>query len=269
MIKSLSSLYSYLRLPEEEIKVITDNIHTYYYYKVQPKRKYGEDQIGENGSIRIRKLFPPRHVLKILQQKINGLLQEITLPDYVFGSVKGRNNIMNAAAHANNHYFLTIDLKEFFSCINNKQVFQVFLANGFSPSVARTLTQLTTHKGNLPQGAPTSPTIANLAFVNAGNKLLEYLKPYDITFTTFLDDISFSSKSCFKHHTYQIQNIIKEGEFFINYNKIKYRVNTCDITGLIVSKGNLKVISKMNRKAKTNVHLKAYCKSVYNFSSKL
>ena len=126
---------------------------------------------------------------------------------------------------------------------------------------------MTTHKGNLPQGAPTFPTIANLTFIDTGNKSLEYLKDYDITFTTFPDDISFSSKSCFKPHIPKILNIIKEGGFFVNYDKIKYRVDTCEITGLIVSKGRLRVIPEMNKKAKTNLHVEVNCKSVYKFNS--
>ncbi|MCW3106469.1 MAG: RNA-directed polymerase [Segetibacter sp.] len=269
MIKSLPNLYSFLRLHKEEVSAITSNLNRYYYYKEQPKRKYGEDQRDANGEIRIRKLFPPVYSLKVLQQRINCLLQQIKLPDYMYGSVERKSNIMNAKLHAGNKYFLTIDLKEFFTNISHKQVFQMFLDNGFSHGVARILTQLTTHKGSLPQGAPTSPVIANLTFINTGRQLLQYIRDHDIAITTFLDDFSFSSQDCFKQHVPQILNIIKGNGLYINYDKIHYRINKSEITGLIVSKGKLKLIPEMSRKAKTNLHLQAYCKSVYKSNLKV
>jgi hypothetical protein len=65
------------------------------------------------------------------------------------------------------------DMKNFFPYISHHQVFEVFRRNDFSPDVSHILTKLTTYKEGLPQGAPTSPIIANLVFIQTGIKLLE------------------------------------------------------------------------------------------------
>ncbi len=57
----------------------------------------------------------------------------------------------------------------------------MYLLYKFSPTVARVLTQLTTYKGRIPQGAPTSPMIANLVFVKTGKKLEEFAKENNLT----------------------------------------------------------------------------------------
>jgi hypothetical protein len=49
----------------------------------------------------------------------------------------------------------------------------------FSPEVARILTQLTTYKGRLPQGSPTSSTNANLVFVKTGKNLDLFVRKYN------------------------------------------------------------------------------------------
>src|SRR5436190_8306674 len=123
MIKSLPNLYSRIRLPKEAVRAMTSNISNLYEKRSQPKRKFGEDQLDESGEIRYRKLNAPRFKLKIVQKRINDLLQEFTLPDNMFGSVIGKNNILHAAQHLNHTYFLTIDLKDFFHNIDSRTVF--------------------------------------------------------------------------------------------------------------------------------------------------
>lgn len=65
-------------------------------------------------------------------------------------------------------------------------VYKTFISYGFSPDVASKLTRLTTYKGALPQGAPTSRLLSNLAFAATADKIEDLLKHRNITFTTFL-----------------------------------------------------------------------------------
>src|SRR5580700_7202556 len=122
---------------------ITSNIGKYYYYKEEPKTKYGIYQHEKNGAIKYRKLYPSVYPLKKIQQNIHSFLQEIELPEYAYGSVVGKSNVLNAAKHIGNKYFLTVDLKNFFSYISHHQVFKMFRERRFSHSVSRTLTKLT------------------------------------------------------------------------------------------------------------------------------
>jgi RNA-directed DNA polymerase len=156
--------------------------------------KFGKPQEGKNNSIKLRHLIPPVQSLKLIQSRICNHLQKVYLPDCMYGAVDESNNVLNALQHIESKYFFTIDLKDFFSKISHKQVHQMFIENGYCWEAARILTKLTTYKYNLPQGAPTSPVIANLAFKQTALQLMEIIKGYGITFTTFLDDLTFSSK---------------------------------------------------------------------------
>jgi len=267
MIKSLPNLYSFLHLTWAELNIILDNIDKYYKPVTIPKRKFGEDQVDNKGNIRYRNLLDPKRSLKITQQKINNLLQNVSLPDCMYGSVRGKNHILNARKHLTQKHFLTIDLKDFFSKITHYKVHQMFINNGFSHCTSHILTKLTTIHGSLPQGAPSSPVIANLVFMNTAKRLFEFSNRHGITYTNYLDDQSFSSKYSFKHLVPEILKIIKEDGFFPSHNKIHYRIYTCEITGLVVKNNLLDLVPEMKKKINTNRYVKAYAKQIQQFNS--
>src|SRR5207344_1768735 len=113
-----------------------------------------------------------------------------------------------------------VDLKDFFPNISHHQVFRMFRRNKFSPTASRIFTKLTTYRGGLPQGAPTSPILSNLVFVETGEKLMSAIKDNQITFTSFLDDLNFSSKKDFKSLTQKLLEILKNDNFYIHHKKI-------------------------------------------------
>src|ERR1700761_746549 len=226
------------------------------FYKVrsQPKMKFGSPQIDKNGAQRMRDITKPNFSLKIIQREINRQLKEFDLPDCMYGGVKGRNNFGNAYQHINSKYFLTIDLKKFFNNITNSQVHQTLISNGFTWTEARCITNLTTYKGCLPQGAPTSTTLANLVFAPTAAYLAEFCKEREITFTVFVDDLTFSSSRCFLKHINLILGILQHNKFFVNHKKIRYRRNCSEITGIIVRRGEIFLPKEiLNHRNKTGV----------------
>lgn len=266
MIKSLPNLYSFLRLDKVALEDITANIDSYYEKRKQPKKKFGRAQKQPNGKIRYRYLMAPRYRLKLVQQRINYALQEFPLPENMYGSICGRNNILNAGQHIGHKYFLTIDLENFFSNIDSRQVYKLFRAYDFSHDTANYLTKLTTLKGSLPQGAPTSPVLANLIIADMVKEIGAFVAPFNITFTNYLDDFSFSSDKSFKKLIPDILSIIKRNYFFPAYKKIHYQIDSCEITGLIVSGGQLKMIPEMRMRAYTDPDLKGYLNQIEKFN---
>jgi hypothetical protein len=63
-----------------------------------------------------------------------------------------------------------------------------------SPAVAGLLTQLTTYNWHLPQGAPTSPALANIFLASIYSPVLEECSKKNITATAWVDDLIFSGK---------------------------------------------------------------------------
>jgi RNA-directed DNA polymerase len=268
MIKSLPNLYSFIGLPKESVKIITSESAAFYSFKKKPKKKFGENQLDDFGEIKNRELDVPDYELKMVQKRINCLLQEIPMPHNVYGSIKGRNNIMHAGRHLNHTNFLTIDLKDFFTKINYRTVFRMLLSHGFSNDTANVLTKLTTLKGVLPQGAPSSPVIANLVILDMIREISSFVRPFGITFTSYVDDLCFSSNSNFKNLVPELLCIIKRNYFLPSYKKVRYRTGCCEITGLIVCRNQLKIIPEMRLKSYTNIHVHEYVSLVKEFNMK-
>ena len=184
----------------------------------------------------------------------------------MFGSMPGKSNILHAGEHLKHKYFLTIDLKQFFSNIKDYQVFDVLYSNGFSKDTASILTTLTTLKGFLPQGPPSSPMIENLVIADMVREITEFVKPFNIIFTSFVDDLAFSSNTCFRKLVKDIISIVKRNNFFPAYKKIHYRIDRCEITGLIVEGNQLKITPLMRRKSYTNKDLAIDVKRVADYN---
>jgi RNA-directed DNA polymerase len=231
-----------LNTSSKELKYIVEHMDDYYYCISHPKggKKTGEHLIDRNGKPRTRDIYPTLRKLKEVQKRIyNILLKSIKLPDYAFGGVKKRDNILNAKMHQGNVYFFVTDLRNFYPGITHSQVFDLFIKKGFAPAVARILTQLTTYKGMLPQGTTTAPYLANLVFTNAGLKLDELVKEKGFTFTTFVDDITISSKIDFKPLVDDIVQLIKDNGFRISHDKTFYQKGRPKVTNVIVGRNGL------------------------------
>lgn len=269
MIQNIQDLYKFLGSSQDELNHILINIKENYRQHSQPKIKFGQHQKDDYGRIRLRHLLIPSDRLYFFQKKINELLRKINLPGYMYGCLPGKNHVLNAGHHLNQNYFLTIDLKNFFTNINHRQVFSMLVKNGFSTPVSKLLTKLSTYNKSLPQGSPSSPAVANLVFLETANKLATLAKSCDIRFSCFLDDLTFSSKRPFKHLVPTILDMIKLAGFFPSQSKISYRVGTCEVTGLIIRQNKLHVVRQMREEAKTNPSLNRYVRSIDLLNKKM
>jgi len=251
LINTFKHLSYVLKASKDEIINIIDNVDKFYY--VDSKKQV---LLLANGTIKIkeRTLHPSQYRLKIIQSNIlSSILEKIPLPSYAFGAVKGRNNILNGKKHQGNKFFFLTDIKKFFPSIDNKMVFKTFRYYGFSPTVSRILTQLTTYKGMLPQGAPTSSYLSNLVFYETiGNKIEKLCKEKNITFSSFIDDLTLSSKRDFKGFEQEIIQLINQAGFRISHNKTYFKSVPSNVTGIKVGNNSInpspKTVNKLNQK---------------------
>lgn len=247
-INTIKHLAYILRLKPEELLHIANNVNQYYYEKREAKLDKENNPKFKNGVQQFRVITPSREPLKSIQEKIHRrILLKIQLPDYAFGGVKGRDNVQNALRHKGKKFNFTTDLSNYFPSISSSQVFKMFRNNGFSPSVSQILTKLTTYEGKLPQGTPTSPTISNLVFVPTGQKLYTLAEKNKITFTSFIDDLTFSSPHDFKELTHQFIEIITEN-FILSHKKTFYKTYRPTITGIVVTNNYLYLPENFKKK---------------------
>jgi RNA-directed DNA polymerase len=109
-------------------------------------------------------------------------------------------------------------------------------------------TRLTTYQYGLPQGTTTSPFLANLAFQPVDEKLTRFCNNHGITYTRFVDDLTFSAPHEFKSLTEDLCTFITEAGFGIKRSKTCYYSRPVEITGAVVENNRLRAPDRLKRK---------------------
>lgn len=235
----------------ERVDFIVNHIEQFYSeflrYKTDKlgNKRRNKPKYSQFGEFWSRTINPPKEELKELQKRINSyLVEKIQMPSYAFGGIKRKDNIRNARFHKGQKFVFQTDLKDFFPYITHKMVYEMFVRVGFSHDVSSLLTKLTTYKGHLPQGAPTSTTIANLVFVPTGLEIQAIAEREGLRFTTFVDDVTMSSQSDFKHVVPEIVQTITSHGFKISQGKTTYKSGITEVTGVKMLNNSLTVTEK-------------------------
>lgn len=144
----------------------------------------------------VREIRAPGSGLKALQRKLNQVLQAVYEPrDSVHGFVHGRSVRSNAGAHTRRRFVLNVDLEGFFPSVNFGRVRGLLMAPPYSrpAEVATVLAQIACHDNQLPQGAPTSPVLANMVCWGMDTALQRLARRCRATYTRYADDLTFST----------------------------------------------------------------------------
>ena len=167
----------------------------YWVYRTPEARRYFTFCIAKkSGKTRI--IDAPNTNIKILQQKLNQVLQAIYSPKpSVHGFAVGRSVKSNAQQHIDKPWVFNVDLKDFFPCINFGRVRGMFMGKPYClpPKVATVLAHLCCFQRHLPQGAPTSPVVSNMICARMDSQLQTLARKNRVTYTRYVDDITFSS----------------------------------------------------------------------------
>lgn len=185
-----------------------------YYRPFILKKKSGED----------RQILAPRVFLKTIQRYIlRSILEPQAIPGYINGFVTGRGIVSNGQAHRGAPFLLNVDLADFFGSVQERTVERFFHDLGFSAHVARTLAALCTFQGSLPQGAPTSPYLSNLVFAPVDQDILRLCSQYELTYSRYADDLTFSSgKKIPRGFLVELEAIVGRFGFRINSAKTRF-----------------------------------------------
>lgn len=198
------------------------------HYRTFPlKKKDGTDRI----------ISAPRVYLKVIQWWIlDNILNQIKTPDYVFGFSKGKSIQDNAQYHAGSSHILNVDIKSFFNTVTSKQAYRIFVQLGYERITAITLARLCTLDGCLPQGAPTSPSIANFVLAEVDMRLQALALEKGMKYSRYADDLTFSSSEYIStDFLEQVDATIKAAGFELKAAKTRYAGTggRREVTGLI------------------------------------
>lgn len=279
--KSTAALLEALQLSERDVRWISRPVgargSAYVEFQV-PKRKG------------MRSIAAPRKRLKGVQRwLLDHSLGPLPLHAAAHGFRTAHSVITNARPHVGAGLVVKMDLQDFFPSVHFRRVYGLMMSLGHPADVAHTLARLTTYRrrlpdgrisqpGVLPQGAPTSPVIANLISKQLDARLAGLAKKWGAAYTRYADDLTFSFK---ERHPPKLGrflwwvNAICQQEGFIE-NASKRRLlrsgSRQTVTGLVVNE-RVSVPRHVRRRFRAIVHnakkhgLASQARGVENFEA--
>ena len=157
---------------------------------------------------------PAPHLRAVQRRLLGQLLNGLPPHECAFGYTPGRSVVQHAARHAGQARVLRFDLSDFFSTVHAGRIHALFKTLGYSTAVARALTALCTtatpeawlraeprlswlqrqrlRDAHLPQGAPTSPAVANLCAFGLDARLAGLAEAFGARYSRYADDLVIS-----------------------------------------------------------------------------
>lgn len=225
--------------------------------------KYPENQYRtykmpkKSGGTRL--ISQPSTELKAVQGWIlRAILDKLSVSPACKGFVAGTSTRDNAIPHIGATALASIDIEDFFPNVKASHVFSVFRTVGYSARVASLFTSLCTYRGGLPQGAPTSPVLANLTSLRLDARISGYVGKRGINYTRYADDLTFSSYSYvnLSRALPFITKILESEGFSLNTRKTRVagpsRQHT--VTGLVVTSVDVGVGREKYRELRAMLH---------------
>jgi hypothetical protein len=187
----------------------------------------------------VRLIEAPKTRLKRLQRRIlSDMLDRVPPHGAAHGFVRGRSIRDFAAPHTCRHVLLRLDLRDFFPSFSGARIQAFFRAAGYPESVADLLGGICTNaapraiapdwiyrRPHLPQGAPTSPALANACFWRADSRLTGLARSAKARYTRYADDLAFSGGEDFSRHaelfSVHAAAILAEEGFAVNHRKTR------------------------------------------------
>lgn len=148
-----------------------------------------------------RLIEEPEPWLKGLQIDLRNLLLPLfTLPSTMHGSVKGRSVISAVKPHCAKPLVITFDIRDCYPSITADMVRLALIGRlGVAPNLAALLAQILTRYGHLPQGAPSSPFLANVVLARFCDEATAFCFAQGLAFSIYADDVAISGATPVPH----------------------------------------------------------------------
>ena len=213
-----------------------------------------------------RLIEAPKRSLKEVQNRIlREILDKVPPHTAAHGFVRKKSIRSNAAPHVGQRVVLKFDLENFYPTVTFSRVAAIFRSLGYCREAALWLARLTTSdapddvrlqlnqrlseaqrwkpyaRRHLPQGASTSPALANLSAFVLDLRLAGLARKFNARYTRYADDLTFSGDEVFKKSLAVfiplVNQIVKQEQFRVNRDKRRIVRNNQRqvVTGVVVN----------------------------------
>lgn len=236
-----------------------DGALCHYHYKWIPKR-HGDYRMIES----------PKPRLSAIQTRIlREILDLVPAHQAAHGFRRGRSCLTHVAPHVGKLVVLRMDLRNFFGSIPAARINALFKTLGYPEETAKYLAGLCTNRlparatlkipgadpgfvlpwperkklneSHLPQGAPTSPALANLCALHLDFRLTALAGKVNADYTRYADDLAFSGDESVRrkigHLSTAIAAIALAEGFEVNFRKTRamHRSDRQLLTGIVIN----------------------------------
>lgn len=267
VLETAGDVAAWLNLPMRHLEWLADAEGYRARAASEPTRHYRYAWVPKrSGPPRL--IEAPKPLLKGIQRKILGeILDKVPTHGAAHAYRKGRSCLTAAQRHAGEAVVVTMDLKDFFPSVPMHSVHGLFRCLGYPWEAARILgalcstatpadvferlppdsrpgreTALLLRQGHLPQGAPTSPALANLCAWRLDCRLDGLARKLGARYTRYADDLAFSGDREFAGGTGGfvplVERICAEAGFAMNHRKTRIMVQggRQRLTGLSINR---------------------------------
>jgi RNA-directed DNA polymerase len=159
------------------------SLHPHFHYRPFTKRK------KDGGP---RRIDEPDFKLKQVQREVITRYFGTEQPHAAAVAYREKKSVAHHVwPHAGAELLIAADVEDFFPGTHEARV-EGWWRERVSDGAARLLTLLTTYRGGLPQGAPTSPGLSNLVNLGLDERLARRAASAGARYTRYCDDILFS-----------------------------------------------------------------------------
>lgn len=250
-IESVDALAEWLQLSASELDWFADAKHLGRHPHSNPKLRHYHYRVLSKRSGHIRLIEAPKPRLKAIQRQIlTSILDKIPPHSAAHGFVKSRSIRTFVGPHVGQQIVLRMDLRDFFPSITAPRIQTLFRTMGYPESVADLLGCICTAatpreiwasieaapqmlqdakalhaQPHLPQGSPTSPSLANLIAHRLDCRLHGLANAVGAEYTRYADDLAFSGCRDFDRNAQRFAShvaaILTEEGFNVNHRKTR------------------------------------------------
>lgn len=252
-------LAAFLRLSVGDLLWLADPRHLLRHHPDGPLQHYVSRWIPKrSGGARL--VEAPKERLRAVQRRVlREVLGAVPAHPAAHGFVPGRSALSHAARHVGRAVVLRLDLREFFPSVGRRRIAELFRSLGYPDRVADTLTGLCTTctprsiaagaptgesarrhaAAHLPQGAPTSPKLANLAAFGLDLRLSALADACGLAYSRYADDLAFSGDTLPAWFPARVGEIASDEGFRTNPTKTRRmgRGTRQELVGVVVNAG--------------------------------
>jgi hypothetical protein len=229
-----------------------------------------------------KQVSKPREVIKVYRKTVlredieylKSILDVLEYPTYVFLKKKSCN-LDNAYFHKKSNQFLTLDIQKFYPNTKETHIRKFFKHHSafkglLSESDIDKLISLTCISKELMTGSPASTALAFWCNYKMFDELNQLALSYNLNFSVYADDLTFSGDFIPKKLEWQIRCILKRHKYSFNKTKTKQRTfkQGVNITGVILQRFKLRPPDDFYTKSKLdNPKAKPYIKRILKLNT--